>query len=49
MFFISAEKYRVYDDLGEQQLGEYAQIFEEEYQKICDEERDPKLLNMINI
>ena len=27
---------------GEQQLGEYAQIFEE-YQKICDEERDPKL------
>lgn len=44
LFFIdSVEKYRVYDDLGEQQLGEYAQIFEEEYQKICDEERDPKL------
>lgn len=41
LFFIdSVEKYRVYDELGEQQLGEYARIFEEEYQKIRDEERD---------
>jgi len=41
LFFIdSVEKYRVYDEMGEQQLGEYAQIFEEEYQKIRDEERD---------
>jgi type III restriction enzyme len=41
LFFIdSVEKYRVYDELGDQQLGEYAQIFEEEYQKIRDQERD---------
>ncbi|GGB83158.1 type III restriction-modification system endonuclease [Dyadobacter sediminis] len=32
LFFIdSVEKYRVYDQNGEQQLGEYAKIFEEEY------------------
>lgn len=32
LFFIdSVEKYRVYDENGEQQLGEYAKIFEEEY------------------
>jgi type III restriction enzyme len=41
LFFIdTVEKYRVYDELGDQQLGEYAQIFEEEYQKIRDQERD---------
>ncbi len=35
LFFIdTVEKYRVYDDLGDQQLGEYAQIFEEEYNKV---------------
>ena len=34
LFFIdTVEKYRVYDELGGQQLGEYAQIFEEEYEK----------------
>lgn len=38
LFFIdTVEKYRVYDELGEQQLGEYAQIFEEEYDKIKHE------------
>lgn len=32
LFFIdSVEKYRVYDATGEQELGEYAKIFEEEY------------------
>ena len=32
LFFIDAvEKYRVYDEVGEQALGEYGQIFEEEY------------------
>lgn len=35
LFFIdSVEKYRVYDDNGEQELGEYAKIFEEEYNKV---------------
>lgn len=35
LFFIdSVEKYRVYDEAGEQQLGEYAKIFEEEYNKV---------------
>lgn len=38
LFFIdTVEKYRVYDELGEQQLGEYAQIFEEEYNKVKNE------------
>ena len=38
LFFIdTVEKYRVYDELGEQQLGEYAQIFEEEYIKVSNE------------
>lgn len=51
LFFIdTVEKYRVYDELGDQQLGEYAQIFEEEYKKclmengqlsIIDEEGKP--------
>jgi type III restriction enzyme len=32
LFFIdSVEKYRRYNELGEEELGEYAQIFEEEY------------------
>ena len=38
LFFIdTVEKYRVYDELGEEQLGEYAQIFEEEYDNIKNE------------
>ena len=38
LFFIdNVEKYRIYDDLGEQQLGEYGQIFEEEYERCLDE------------
>lgn len=38
LFFIdTVEKYRVYDELGEQQLGEYARIFEEEYDKVKNE------------
>ena len=35
LFFIDkVDKYRVYDEEGEQQLGVYAQIFEEEYNKV---------------
>jgi type III restriction enzyme len=35
LFFIdSVEKYRVYDETGEQTLGEYAKIFEEEYNNV---------------
>jgi type III restriction enzyme len=38
LFFIdTVEKYRVYDELGEQQVGEYAKIFEEEYNKVKNE------------
>ena len=38
LFFIdSVEKYRQYDEAGEQQLGEYATIFEEEYNKLIGE------------
>jgi len=41
LFFIdSVEKYRVYNELGEQSSGEYAKIFEEEYAKLRDEARD---------
>ena len=41
LFFIdSVEKYRVYNELGEQELGEYAKIFEEEYAILRDNERD---------
>lgn len=41
LFFIdSVEKYRVYNELGEQSSGEYAKIFEEEYAKLRDESRD---------
>ena len=37
LFFIdTVEKYRVYDELGDQQLGEYAQIFEEEYNSLVN-------------
>lgn len=35
LFFIdTVDKYRKYDENGEQVLGEYAQIFEEEYNKV---------------
>jgi len=35
LFFIdSVEKYRLYDETGEQALGEYAKIFEEEYNNV---------------
>lgn len=35
LFFIdSVEKYRQYDESGEPQLGEYARIFEEEYNRV---------------
>ncbi len=35
LFFIdTVDKYRKYDENGEQVLGEYAQIFEEEYDKV---------------
>lgn len=35
LFFIdSVEKYRVYDEAGEPALGEYARIFEEEYNNV---------------
>ena len=38
LFFIdSVEKYRQYDEAGEKQLGEYAKIFEEEYNKLRSE------------
>ncbi|MEI7491908.1 MAG: DEAD/DEAH box helicase family protein [Bacteroidota bacterium] len=35
LFFIDfVEKYRIYDDAGEQALGEYAKMFEEEYNNV---------------
>ena len=38
LFFIdSVEKYRLYDEEGEKQLGEYAKIFEEEYKNACND------------
>lgn len=38
LFFIdSVEKYRVYDEAGEQKLGEYAEIFEQEYKSAVNE------------
>jgi type III restriction enzyme len=41
LFFIDAvEKYRVYDDSGAATLGEYAQIFEEEYKNAVNEFKD---------
>ena len=38
LFFIdSVEKYRLYNEFGEPELGEYAQIFEEEYKNAVNE------------
>lgn len=38
LFFIdSVDKYRVYNESGEEELGEYAKIFEEEYTKVVNE------------
>ncbi len=38
LFFIDeVAKYRLYDEEGEQQLGQYAQIFEEEYTNLLNE------------
>lgn len=38
LFFIdSVEKYRIYDESGEQASGEYAQMFEEEYMNAVNE------------
>lgn len=38
LFFIdSVEKYRKYDEMGEKVLGEYAQIFEEEYKNAINQ------------
>lgn len=38
LFFIdSVEKYRKYDEMGEEVLGEYAQIFEEEYRNAVND------------
>ncbi len=45
LFFVdSVAKYRVYDENGEAQPGEYARIFEEEYAKIASEPEFNKLL-----
>jgi len=41
LFFIdSVEKYRVYNELGEEKLGEYAEIFEQEYNNAKNDFRD---------
>ncbi len=38
LFFIdSVDKYRIYNEAGEEELGEYATIFEEEYNKVRSE------------
>lgn len=38
LFFIdSVEKYRKYNELGEEVIGDYAQIFEEEYKKVVNQ------------
>lgn len=38
LFFIdSVEKYRRYNEMGDEELGEYAQIFEEEYKKAVND------------
>ncbi len=45
LFFVdSVAKYRVYDEHGEAQPGEYARIFEEEYAEIASEPEFNKLL-----
>lgn len=41
LFFIDeVKKYRVYDEDGNQALGEYAKIFEEEYKSVFEEEKE---------
>jgi type III restriction enzyme len=46
LFFIdTVSKYRVYDEDGNQQNGEYAQIFEEEYIKAINK---PKYISLFN-
>jgi type III restriction enzyme len=41
LFFIdTVEKYRVYDEAGEQKAGEYAKIFEEEYNRLKNDHLD---------
>lgn len=38
LFFIDeVSNYRIYDDNGDERLGEYGQIFEQEYYSVCDE------------
>ena len=38
LFFIdSVDKYRVYDEQGQETLGEYAAMFEEEYRLVCQD------------
>ncbi|CCQ15629.1 Type III restriction system endonuclease [Rhodococcus sp. AW25M09] len=45
LFFVdTVAKYRVYDENGGAQPGEYAQVFEEEYAKIASESEFNKLL-----
>ncbi|MCZ4080303.1 DEAD/DEAH box helicase family protein [Rhodococcus sp. H36-A4] len=44
LFVDTVAKYRVYDENGEAQPGEYASIFEEEYAKIASEPEFNKLL-----
>lgn len=40
LFFIDqVDKYRLYDDDGNEMLGDYARIFEEEYNRLIDEPR----------
>lgn len=46
LFFIdTVEKYRVYDETGEPTLGEYAKIFEEEYNQLIMENGQLSILN----
>ncbi|PPK67870.1 DEAD/DEAH box helicase family protein [Actinokineospora auranticolor] len=44
LFVDSVAKYRVYDDNGDAQPGEYAQVFEEEYAKVSAEPEFRSLL-----
>jgi type III restriction enzyme len=49
LFFIdSVGKYRVYDDEGNQSLGEYAAIFEREYKKLIQKTKYASLFGEIN-
>lgn len=46
LFFIDkVDKYRQYDDDGEEILGDYAQIFEEEYESLINQPRYRTLIN----